>query len=151
MASGAQGLRAVGGLRLPPWHGLKVGQTWLLSPGPQADLQVLSWPPSPRAPQTDLRAPPDTDLDAVICKGGLLKDVHKRYIFHQLLRATEFIHSGHVIHRDQKVSPRSVHWALTPARTHRGDLQPRPRQRSPPSSPPAIQRSPGLQLLGEAM
>ncbi|XP_070078635.1 mitogen-activated protein kinase 15 isoform X9 [Equus przewalskii] len=46
----------------------------------------------------------DTDLNAVICKGGLLKDVHKRYIFHQLLRATEFIHSGHVIHRDQKPS-----------------------------------------------
>lgn len=30
--------------------------------------------------------------------------MHKRYIFHQLLRATEFIHSGHVIHRDQKPS-----------------------------------------------
>ncbi|XP_046497780.1 mitogen-activated protein kinase 15 isoform X3 [Equus quagga] len=46
----------------------------------------------------------DTDLNAVICKGGLLKDVHKRYIFYQLLRATKFIHSGHVIHRDQKPS-----------------------------------------------
>ncbi|KAK2506593.1 hypothetical protein MC885_003995 [Smutsia gigantea] len=46
----------------------------------------------------------DTDLNAVICKGRLLKDVHKRYIFCQLLRATKFIHSGRVIHRDQKPS-----------------------------------------------
>ncbi|XP_060053935.1 mitogen-activated protein kinase 15 isoform X3 [Erinaceus europaeus] len=46
----------------------------------------------------------DTDLNAVICKGGLLKDIHKRYIFYQLLRATKFIHSGGVIHRDQKPS-----------------------------------------------
>ncbi|XP_045037383.2 mitogen-activated protein kinase 15 isoform X3 [Desmodus rotundus] len=46
----------------------------------------------------------DTDLNAVICKGGLLQDIHKRYIFHQLLRATKFIHSGGVIHRDQKPS-----------------------------------------------
>ncbi|KAM6148268.1 LOW QUALITY PROTEIN: mitogen-activated protein kinase 15 [Rhynchocyon petersi] len=44
----------------------------------------------------------DTDLNAVIRKGLLLKDVHKRYIFYQLLRATKFIHSGNVIHRDQK-------------------------------------------------
>ncbi|EPQ07018.1 Mitogen-activated protein kinase 15 [Myotis brandtii] len=46
----------------------------------------------------------DTDLNAVICKGSLLKDVHKRYIFYQLLRAAKFIHSGRVIHRDQKTS-----------------------------------------------
>ncbi|XP_032271952.1 mitogen-activated protein kinase 15 isoform X3 [Phoca vitulina] len=46
----------------------------------------------------------DTDLNAVICKGRLLKDIHKRYIFYQLLRATKFIHSGRVIHRDQKPS-----------------------------------------------
>ncbi|KAI5756979.1 MAPK15 [Gulo gulo luscus] len=46
----------------------------------------------------------DTDLNAVLCKGGLLKDAHKRYIIYQLLRATKFIHSGHVIHRDQKPS-----------------------------------------------
>ncbi|EPY73920.1 hypothetical protein CB1_002454001 [Camelus ferus] len=44
----------------------------------------------------------DTDLHAVICKGTVLKDTHKRYIFYQLLRATKFIHSGCVIHRDQK-------------------------------------------------
>ncbi|XP_054984046.1 mitogen-activated protein kinase 15 isoform X2 [Sorex araneus] len=44
----------------------------------------------------------DTDLHAAICKGTLLKDIHKRYIFAQLLRATKFIHSGGVIHRDQK-------------------------------------------------
>ncbi|XP_032982165.1 mitogen-activated protein kinase 15 isoform X1 [Rhinolophus ferrumequinum] len=47
----------------------------------------------------------DTDLHAIICKGRLLKDIHKRYIFYQLLRATKFIHSGRVIHRDQKVPP----------------------------------------------
>ncbi|XP_039701950.1 mitogen-activated protein kinase 15 isoform X1 [Pteropus medius] len=47
----------------------------------------------------------DTDLDAVIRKGRLLGDVHKRYIFYQLLQATSFIHSGRVIHRDQKVPP----------------------------------------------
>uniref|UniRef100_A0A8C0I655 Mitogen-activated protein kinase 15 n=1 Tax=Balaenoptera musculus TaxID=9771 RepID=A0A8C0I655_BALMU len=46
----------------------------------------------------------DTDLNAVICKGTLLKDTHKRYIFYQLLRATKFIHSGRAIHRDQKPS-----------------------------------------------
>ncbi|XP_038411693.1 mitogen-activated protein kinase 15 isoform X2 [Canis lupus familiaris] len=46
----------------------------------------------------------DTDLNAVICKGRLLRDVHKRYIFYQLLRATKYIHSGRVIHRDQKPS-----------------------------------------------
>eukprot|EP00069_Balaena_mysticetus_P012352 bmy_07595T0 len=54
--------------------------------------------------QTDLHTPPDTDLNAVICKGTLLKDTHKRYIFYQLMRATKFIHSGRVIHRDQKPS-----------------------------------------------
>nr|KAF6395858.1 mitogen-activated protein kinase 15 [Molossus molossus] len=55
-------------------------------------------------PLTDLHAPSDTDLNAVIGKGRLLKDIHKRYIFYQLLRATKFIHSGRVIHRDQKPS-----------------------------------------------
>ncbi|XP_048215080.1 mitogen-activated protein kinase 15 [Perognathus longimembris pacificus] len=46
----------------------------------------------------------DTDLHAVIQKGSLLDDAHKRYIFYQLLRATESIHSRRVIHRDQKPS-----------------------------------------------
>ncbi|XP_055482747.1 mitogen-activated protein kinase 15 isoform X3 [Psammomys obesus] len=44
----------------------------------------------------------DTDLNMVIRKGRLLEDIHKRCIFSQLLRATKFIHSGSVIHRDQK-------------------------------------------------
>ncbi|KAG5264638.1 hypothetical protein AALO_G00256380 [Alosa alosa] len=46
----------------------------------------------------------DTDLHAVIKKGNLLKDVHKRYIMYQLLKATKYLHSGNVIHRDQKPS-----------------------------------------------
>ncbi|KAM8966314.1 mitogen-activated protein kinase 15 [Pelodytes ibericus] len=46
----------------------------------------------------------ETDLHAVIKKGNLLKDIHMRYILYQLLKATKFIHSGNVIHRDQKPS-----------------------------------------------
>nr|XP_058132121.1 mitogen-activated protein kinase 15 isoform X2 [Dasypus novemcinctus] len=45
----------------------------------------------------------DTDLNAVIRKGRLLQDVHKRYVLYQLLRATSFLHSGNVVHRDQKL------------------------------------------------
>lgn len=45
----------------------------------------------------------DTDLHAVIKKGSLLKDIHKRYVMYQLLKATKYLHSGNVIHRDQKV------------------------------------------------
>ncbi|XP_069077265.1 mitogen-activated protein kinase 15 isoform X2 [Pleurodeles waltl] len=46
----------------------------------------------------------ETDLHAVIKKGNLLKDIHMRYILYQLLKATKFVHSGNVIHRDQKPS-----------------------------------------------
>ncbi|KAG7457448.1 hypothetical protein MATL_G00227180 [Megalops atlanticus] len=46
----------------------------------------------------------ETDLHAVIKKGNLLKDIHKRYIIYQILKATKFLHSGNVIHRDQKPS-----------------------------------------------
>ncbi|NXN97441.1 MK15 kinase, partial [Rhinopomastus cyanomelas] len=46
----------------------------------------------------------ETDLHAVIQKGSLLKDIHKSYILYQVLKATKFIHSGNVIHRDQKPS-----------------------------------------------
>lgn len=46
----------------------------------------------------------DTDLHAVIKKGGILKDIHQRYIMYQLLNATSYMHSGNVIHRDQKPS-----------------------------------------------
>lgn len=45
----------------------------------------------------------DTDLHAVIKKGTLLKDIHKRYVMYQLLKALKYLHSGNVIHRDQKV------------------------------------------------
>jgi hypothetical protein len=46
----------------------------------------------------------DTDLHNVIKRGTVLKDVHKRFIMYQLFKATKYIHSGNVIHRDQKVS-----------------------------------------------
>ncbi|XP_034275973.1 mitogen-activated protein kinase 15 isoform X2 [Pantherophis guttatus] len=62
--------------------------------GSQEDLR--------RLPQPDRC--PETDLHAVIKKGNLLKDIHKCYILYQLLKATKFIHSGNVIHRDQKPS-----------------------------------------------
>lgn len=45
----------------------------------------------------------DTDLHNVIKKGNILKDIHKRYIMYQLCKATHYMHSGNVIHRDQKV------------------------------------------------
>ncbi|KAM9838325.1 mitogen-activated protein kinase 15 [Aulostomus maculatus] len=46
----------------------------------------------------------DTDLHAVIKKGTLLKDIHKRYVMYQLLKAIKYLHSGSVIHRDLKPS-----------------------------------------------
>uniref|UniRef100_A0A3Q2ZWG9 Mitogen-activated protein kinase 15 n=1 Tax=Kryptolebias marmoratus TaxID=37003 RepID=A0A3Q2ZWG9_KRYMA len=46
----------------------------------------------------------DTDLHAVIKKGSLLKDIHKRYVMYQLFKAIKYLHSGNVIHRDQKPS-----------------------------------------------
>lgn len=98
--------------------------TWALQPpkGSKAGPQALC-----PGPQADSHAPLDTDLNAVICKGKLLRDIHKRYIIYQLLRATKFIHSGCVIHRDQKVPPILHSWALSP---HCGD--PHLRALSPP-------------------
>ncbi|GBP55967.1 Mitogen-activated protein kinase 15 [Eumeta japonica] len=46
----------------------------------------------------------ETDLHNVIKRGNILKDVHRRYIMYQMLKATKYIHSGNVIHRDQKPS-----------------------------------------------
>ncbi|KDR22274.1 extracellular signal-regulated kinase 2 isoform X2 [Zootermopsis nevadensis] len=46
----------------------------------------------------------DADLHSVIRRGTILKDIHKRFIMYQLLKATKYIHSGNVIHRDQKPS-----------------------------------------------
>lgn len=46
----------------------------------------------------------DIDLHVVIKRGNILRDCHHRYIMYQLLNATSYIHSGNVIHRDQKPS-----------------------------------------------
>ncbi|XP_026483282.2 mitogen-activated protein kinase 15 [Vanessa tameamea] len=46
----------------------------------------------------------ETDLHNVIKRGNILKDIHRRYIMYQMLKATKYIHSGNVIHRDQKPS-----------------------------------------------
>ncbi|CAH1982150.1 unnamed protein product [Acanthoscelides obtectus] len=46
----------------------------------------------------------ETDLHNVIKRGNILKDIHKRYIMYQLLKAIKYIHSGNVIHRDLKPS-----------------------------------------------
>lgn len=55
----------------------------------------------------------DTDLHNIIKRGNILKDVHKRYIMYQLFKATKYLHSGNVIHRDQKVfSLKSFHTRL---------------------------------------
>ncbi|XP_075210842.1 extracellularly regulated kinase 7 [Lycorma delicatula] len=44
----------------------------------------------------------ETDLHNVIKHGEILRDIHKRYIIYQLLKALKYIHSGNVIHRDLK-------------------------------------------------
>uniref|UniRef100_G1QNP0 mitogen-activated protein kinase n=1 Tax=Nomascus leucogenys TaxID=61853 RepID=G1QNP0_NOMLE len=67
-------------------------------------FEFMGCPPDPPPPTAVPTLSTDTDLNAVIRKGGLLQDVHVRSIFYQLLRATRFLHSGHVVHRDQKPS-----------------------------------------------
>ncbi|XP_050296460.1 mitogen-activated protein kinase 15 [Anthonomus grandis grandis] len=46
----------------------------------------------------------ETDLHNVIKRGNILKEIHKKYIMYQLLKAVKYIHSGNVIHRDLKPS-----------------------------------------------
>lgn len=46
----------------------------------------------------------ESDLHNVIKRGSILKDIHKRYVMYQLFNATNYIHTGNVIHRDMKPS-----------------------------------------------
>ncbi|CAL8104178.1 unnamed protein product [Calicophoron daubneyi] len=46
----------------------------------------------------------ETDLHNVIKKGNILRDIHKQFIMYQLFKATAYLHSAEVIHRDQKPS-----------------------------------------------
>ncbi|KAL3287611.1 hypothetical protein HHI36_002080 [Cryptolaemus montrouzieri] len=46
----------------------------------------------------------ETDLHNIIKKGNILKEIHKKYVMYQLLKAVKYIHSGNVIHRDLKPS-----------------------------------------------
>ncbi|KAK9872522.1 hypothetical protein WA026_017988 [Henosepilachna vigintioctopunctata] len=46
----------------------------------------------------------ETDLHNIIKKGNILKDIHKKYVMYQMLKAIRYIHSGNVIHRDLKPS-----------------------------------------------
>ncbi|KAM3134463.1 Protein kinase domain [Paramecium bursaria] len=43
----------------------------------------------------------ETDLHIVI-RGGILEEIHQRYIVYQILKALKYIHSAEVIHRDLK-------------------------------------------------
>ncbi len=45
----------------------------------------------------------ESDLYNVI-RAGILRDIHKRYIIYQILKAIKFIHSADIIHRDLKPS-----------------------------------------------
>lgn len=66
----------------------------------------------------------DTDLHNVIKRGNILKDVHKQYIVYQLFRATKYMHSGNVIHRDQKVLCLSVSFVDSVFRVSVNEYQP---------------------------
>lgn len=42
--------------------------------------------------------------ETILLFSAITRDIHKRYVMYQLLNATNFIHSGNVIHRDMKPS-----------------------------------------------
>ena len=39
-----------------------------------------------------------------VSRAGILKDIHKKYVIYQILKALKFIHSADIIHRDLKPS-----------------------------------------------
>ena len=45
----------------------------------------------------------DTDLHHVI-RGGILEEIHKKYIIYQTLKSLKYMHYGELIHRDLKPS-----------------------------------------------
>lgn len=45
----------------------------------------------------------DYDLSTVI-KYGILKEIHRHFIFYQIANGVSYIHSAHLIHRDLKPS-----------------------------------------------
>lgn len=45
----------------------------------------------------------ETDLHVVI-RGGILEEIHQRYIIYQLLKSLKYVHSAEIIHRDLKPS-----------------------------------------------
>ena len=88
-----------------------------------------------------------TDLHAAL-RGGVLADVHRRYVMYQLLRALKYMHSAHVLHRDIKVRGRGGEKFCFVFPFFLG--RPRPPLPPLPSTPLAIQPAAQLRVRGQA-